>query len=71
MLPGTGERGNFSYCLMETEFQLGKMKSPGDGQWERLYNNVHAPNATESTLNWLVLYYVYINNKYYIYVYIY
>ena len=30
--PGAGERGKGS-CLMGTEFQFGKMKSPRDGWW--------------------------------------
>lgn len=36
-----------SYCLMETEFQVCKMKSSGDGQWRWLHNNVNVFNTTE------------------------
>ena len=45
VLPGAGEEGMMTYCLMETEFQFRKMKKSGD-EW-LFYSSVNVLNATE------------------------
>lgn len=40
-LPGTGDRGTRSDCLMGTEFQFWKMKTSGDRRWCCWCNNVY------------------------------
>lgn len=44
---GCGEGGMESYCLMCTEFQLGKTKSFENEWWWSLYNKVNVLNAAE------------------------
>lgn len=48
-LPGlvAGAGGLGSQCLKGTEFQPGKMRSPGDGRWGWLHNNVNVLTCTE------------------------
>ena len=36
-----------SYYLVSTEFQFGKMKTSGYGQWWQFHNNVNVFDATE------------------------
>ena len=45
VLPGAGEEGTMSYCLMETELWFRKMKKSGD-EW-LLHSSVNVLNATE------------------------
>ena len=41
-----------SYCLIGTEFEFGKTKSPGDGKW--LYNNMNVLVSVKCILKkWL------------------
>ena len=60
MSPGTGERGNFSYCLMETvpAGEDEKVLEMGSGKG---YTTMHMYLMPQKgTLNWLILQYVYI-----------
>ena len=55
MSPGTGERGNFSYCLMETvpAGEDEKVLEMGSGKG---YTTMHMYLMPQKgTLNWLIL----------------
>lgn len=42
-----GEGSTGSYCLMDVEFQFGKMKETRDGQRSRLHKDINELNDTE------------------------